>query len=207
MKQTDRLVALGGQVVDDPTQPWGPWLVANADRVQAETGIQPFPMTLRVALDMPWRPPEARRRIDLPVSKTAIAWVPCEVDRIHGCIVWADSGDNPTQTTIDVIAAVDLRHVLARQGNDRIQVVVNRSDAKNIVTARRLAVLVALGIAVTILGTVFGVLVTLTSLKFAATVLVVGAVAVTGILWRARFFRQASIYPDSVPLRWPNWPT
>ena len=201
---SDRLIALGGQVSGGSGATSTPWLDQYAEFFEAKTGMKPFPTSLGIALDATWQAPEGGLRLELPNGVT-VACVPCEVDRVKGLIVLTND-DKRSRTAIEVVTPVDLRHSLSLQDGDGIEVVVSRNDAKNVVADRRLAVTATLAIAVVAIGALFGILVALSSLRVAATVLVVTTVVVFGTLWRARFWRQASIFPDSVPLRWPTWP-
>jgi hypothetical protein len=204
-ERISRPIALGAQVLEDPSAAPTPWIERCADLFQSKTGMRPFPKTLVVTLDMPWEPPQSSLRFDLP-GGTVVACVPCEVDRIKGFMVQTDNDGNPS-TVVEVVATVDLAHDLALQGGDCIEVVVDRRDALNVVSARRLVVLTSVGIAMLVLGALFGIVAVLTSLKVAGTALLLGVIVVGGVLWSARFFRQASTLPYSAPLHWPSWPT
>jgi hypothetical protein len=164
----------------------------------------PFPRALSLVLDIPWQPPRARLSVELPGDAPAVACVPCEVDRIKGFIVRTDVDDH-SRTVIDIVTPVDLAQVLALQDGDRVEVMVPREDARNIVRARRRIGALAFALVVGVLGTVFGVIAALSSVRDAAAAMMVGALVVAAVLLGGRFFRQAGTFPYSRGLRWPTW--
>src|SRR5215469_3418601 len=114
-----RLTALGGQVLVAAPSPSMVWIAEHPDEVASYTGITPFGETLRVALDLPWEPPHGSIPVELPVSGLTVTCTPCEIDQIKCFIVRTDDGDH-SRTVVEIVAPVDLRHVLALQDGDSI---------------------------------------------------------------------------------------
>jgi hypothetical protein len=179
------------------------WTEKHADLIEAETGMRPFAKPLRIALDVPWHPPEACPRFPASGSESPPAYVPCEIERINAFMLHREDSDSPD--VVEVVAPVDLRETLALVDGDHLQVTVNRGDASNVVAGRRFIVFTALAILILLFGAIFGIVAVLTSVGVAAVVLLVGALAVIAVLWWARFRRQAAMFPFSIPLRWPIW--
>lgn len=166
--------------------------------------MRPCPRTLTLVLDIPWRPPPAQLSVELPGDAGQVACVPCEIDRVRGYIVRSDVDDH-SRTVIDIVTPVDLVQVLALQDGDRVEIMVPRDDAQNIVRARRRIGALTLGFVVCVLGASFGIITALTTLRVAVTTLVIVALLVAAVLLGGRFFRQAGTFPYSRRLRWPTW--
>lgn len=198
------LIALGARVLGDPARAVTPWLDAHAEVFACKTGMRPVPRVLSLSLDVPWRPPPARLSVELTGGAGHVACVPCTIDGIRGFIVRTDMDDH-SRTVIDIVTPVDLVQVLAVQDGDRLEVMVPRDHARNIIRARRRVGALALGLVVFVLGSLFGIIAAVASLRIAALTIFVSALVVSGVLWNGRFFRQAGMFPYSRRLRWPTW--
>ncbi len=99
------------------------WMQNYAEVYRAETGSEPFPGTLNLELEEPWRMPATARRFEAGVP---ILITRCRVETLESFVIRTEKndrgeGDHP-QNLIEVISETRLREALGLNDGDEVVV-------------------------------------------------------------------------------------